>query len=82
MGDATFAVESAIRTGGWQVPQGTFRSVGTDGRVRFRRDPHTCYLVFGLAGDRLGCISHSQRRPALTYGGPTYFLKRSATPPT
>lgn len=63
--------ETAIRTGGWAIP----RREG-DRRAKRPSDPRKFYFVFDPEGDRVGYISHSDDRPALEYGGPTYFLKR------
>ena len=82
MSAAIIAVENAIRTGDWRIPGRAVRSHKTDGLIRFTRDPRNFYLVLDPVGERLGCISHSQKRPALQRGGPTYYLKRSPTPPT
>lgn len=79
---ATIAVENAIRTGDWRSPGRAVRSRRTDGLIRFKRDPRNFYLVFNPLGERLGCISYSQNRPALKRGGPTYYLNRSPHPPT
>jgi hypothetical protein len=81
MSSAIIAVENAIRTGDWPIPGRAVRSRRTDGLIRFTRDPRNFYLVLDPVGEQLGCISHSQKRPALQRCGPTYYLKRSPIPP-
>jgi hypothetical protein len=81
MSGAIIAVENAIRTGDWPIPGRAVRSRRTDGLIRFTRDPRNFYLVLDSVGERLGCISHSQKRPALQRGGPTYYLKRPPRSP-
>ena len=82
MSAAIIAVENAIRTGDWPIPGRAHRSHRTNGLIRFTRDPRNFYLVLDQTGERLGCISHSQKRPALQRGGPTYYLKRPSPPLT
>ena len=77
MSGAIIAVENAIRTGDWPIFGRQARSRRADGLIRFTRDPRNFYLVLDPVGHRLGCISHSQQRPSLERGGPTYYLKRS-----
>lgn len=65
----------AIKTGGWTIPE---RNRGVPARAS---RPRKFYLVFGPAGERLGYIAHSDLRPELEVGGPTYFLKRCPSSP-
>lgn len=78
----TIAAENAIRTGDWRIPGSAARSRRTGGLIRFTRDPRNFYLVFNPVGERLGYISHSQKRPSLKLGGPTYYLNRCPSPLT
>ena len=65
----------AIRTGGWAVPKRTRALQAKTNR------PRKFYFVFDQAGERLGYIAHSDFRPELEFGGPTYFLKRCPSSP-
>ena len=78
----TIAVENAIRTGDWRSPGRVVRSRRDHRLIQFTRDPRNFYLVLNPFGEQLGSISHSQKRPALKRGGPTYYLNRSTTSPT
>ncbi len=71
---ANIALEQAIRTGGWVIPDraGDSRPAG-----RGPYAPGKFYFVLDSQGNRLGRISHSEERPALMTGGPTYLLKRA-----
>ena len=71
---AMIALEKAIRTGSWAIPH---RASDRGQKELKRADPRKFYFVFDPVGERLGYISHSQQRPALEFGGPTYYLKRS-----
>ncbi len=71
---ASIALEQAIRTGGWAVPNRAGRSRPLGGSPS---NPQKFYLVLDGQGNRLGCITNSEERPALMTGGPTYLLKRA-----